>query len=107
MNTTGALAPGGHAARVLALGSLAVLVAAAVLFGGVWAAFGEDAVSDNWVGLTVVLGLFVGLFGSLAAMLGALVAGLRHGEWAQLWLPLVTFPGVVAVVALMELFVFE
>jgi hypothetical protein len=43
-----------------------VLVSGAVLFAGGWLIGGEDAVSDNWVGVTVVAALFVGLFASFA-----------------------------------------
>lgn len=97
----------GQAARTLALAALAVLLAGAALFATAWAGWGEDAVSDNWVGVTTVLALFTGLFGSFAALVAAVVAGLRHERWSRLWLPLLTFPGVVLVVALLELFVFE
>lgn len=97
----------GRAARALAAGALVVLAAAAVLFGGAWAVGGDEAVSDNWVGMTVVVGLFTGLVGSLVAFVMAIGAGLRKEPWRQLWLPLVTFPGVVLTVGLLEAFVFE
>lgn len=92
--------------RLAAL-SLMVLAIGAVLFGVAWVAGGDDAVSDNWVGMTVVLALFAGLAGSLVALVTALWAGVRREPWSKLWLPLTTFPAVVALVALLEAFVFE
>jgi hypothetical protein len=86
---------------------LVVLVFGAVLSAGAWLIGGEDAVFDNWVGVTVVVALFVGLFGSLAALVTAVFAGLRHEPWPRLWLPLLTFPSVVVVVGLLEALVFE
>lgn len=97
----------GRTARRLAALALVVLVFAAVLFGGAWVLGGEDAVSDNWVGVTVVVAFFVGLFGALAAMLTAGFAGLRHEPWSRVWVPLATFPAVVVIVGLLEAFVFE
>ena len=94
-------------ARRLAVLALAVLVLAAVLFASAWAIGGDDAVSDNWVGVTVVTGLVVGLAGSLTALVTAVLAGLRHEPWSRLWLPLTTFPAVVVAVVLLEAFVFE
>ncbi|MFM6849046.1 MAG: hypothetical protein ACKOVB_08055 [Terrabacter sp.] len=93
--------------RQLAAVSLAVLLAGAVLFAGAWLVGGQDAVSDNWVGVTVVVALFAGLAGTLTALFTAVVAGLRHEPWRQLRLPLTAFPAVVLVVGLLEAFVFE
>ena len=95
------------AAWQLAVVSLIVLTLGALLFGSAWAIGGDDAVSDNWVGMTVVVALFAGLLGSFVALLVACYAGLRHHRWSELVLPLVTFPSVVAAVALLEAFVFE
>ena len=97
---------GGAAWRLAAL-SLLVLALGAVLFAAAWVVGGDEAVSDNWVGMTVVLALFAGLVGALVALVTALYAGVRHEPWSTLWLPLTTFPAVVAVVALLEAFVFE
>ena len=72
-----------------------------------WAIGGQDAVSDNWVGVSVVLGLFSGLAGAFLALVTAVVAGVQGEPWGRLLLPLLTFPGVVLVVVLMEAFVFE
>lgn len=93
--------------RQLAALSLVVLLAGAVLFGIGWLVGGQDAVSDNWIGLTVVVALFAGLAGACTALLTAVVAGVRHEPWGQLWLPLTAFPAVVLVVGLLEAFVFE
>ncbi|MCY4725857.1 hypothetical protein NYO98_06155 [Nocardioides sp. STR2] len=97
----------GRTAWRLAALSLMVLALGAVLFATAWVVGGDDAVSDNWVGATVVLALFAGLFCSLVAMVTALYAGIRREPWSTLWLPLTTFPAVVAVVALLEAFVSE
>ena len=87
--------------------ALAVLTSGALLFGSAWAIGGQDATADNWVGVTVVVALFAGLLTALAAMVTSLVIGVRHGSWAQLRLPLLTFPTVLLVVVLLEAFVFE
>lgn len=97
----------GRASRRWAVASLAVLLSGAVLFGAAWAVGGEDAVSDNWVGVTVALALLVGLIGSLAAFVAAVFAGVRHEPWARLWLPLAALPSVVVILALLETFVLE
>lgn len=97
----------GAKARSLALLALVVLTSGAVLFAGAWLIGGEDAVSDNWVGVTTVMALFVGIFGSFAALVTAVFAGLRHEPWSRLRLPLATFPTVVVIVVLLEALVFE
>lgn len=68
---------------------------------------GEAAVSDKWVGVTVVAAHFVGLVGFFIALVTAVAAVLRHEPWARVWLPLLTFPVVVVVVGLLEALVFE
>ena len=95
------------AAWQLAVVSLVVLAVGAVLFATAWALGGDDAVSDNWVGLSVVVALLAGATGSFVALLVAVYAGLRHHRWSELVVPLVTFPAVVAAVALLEAYVFE
>jgi len=94
-------------ARSLAVASLGVLLSGAVLLGAGWAVGGEDAVSDNWVGLLVAVALFAGLATSLAAFVTAVLAGVRHEPWASMWLALGTFPAVVVVLGLLEAFVLE
>ena len=93
--------------RQLAGLSLVVLLAGAVLFSTAWLLGGQDAVSDNWVGVSVVVALFTGLIGTFVALVTAVVARLRHEPWRDLWLPLAAFPAVVLAVALLEAFVFE
>jgi hypothetical protein len=102
----GAAAAGANARRLTGV-ALVVLVLGAVLFAGAWAIGGDDAVSDNWVGMTVVVALFTGLTGTFVAFLMALYDGWRHHTWSDLRLPLTAFPAVVLVVALLEAFVFE
>ena len=102
----GASATHGSASRLVGL-ALVVLLLGAVLFAGAWAIGGDDAVSDNWVGATVVVALFTGLIGTFAGFLMALYEGWRHRSWTRLRLPLTAFPAVVLVVALLEAFVFE
>ena len=97
---------GGSARRLAGL-ALVVLVLGAGLFAGAWAIGGDDAVSDNWGGWTVVVALFVGLIGTFTALLLAMYEGWRHRAWSDLVLPLTAFPAVVLVVALLEAFVFE
>ncbi|WP_439939576.1 hypothetical protein ACS3YM_08235 [Nocardia sp. N13] len=97
----------GEGARRLAVLALVVLVLGAALFAGAWAIGGDDAVSDNWVGMTVAVALFAGLIGTFAALLLALYEGRRSRAWSRLWLPLTAFPAVVLVVGLLEAFVFE
>lgn len=47
----------GQAARRTAAASVVVLVLGAALFGIAWAVAGDDGVSDNWVGVSVVVAL--------------------------------------------------
>ena len=97
----------GRMAQGLAGVALVVLALAAVLFGSAWAVGGEDAVSDNWVGLTVVIGFFAGLVGSFVALVTAVFAVLHAEPTSRMWLPLATFPAVVVVAVLLEALVFE
>lgn len=93
--------------RRLALVALAVLTVGAVVFTGTWAIFGQEAVTDNWVGFSVLMALWFGLLSALMAMVLAVVAGMRGQAWSHVVLPLATFPAVVVVIALLETFVFE
>ncbi|GAB3015080.1 hypothetical protein GCM10011376_06670 [Nocardioides flavus (ex Wang et al. 2016)] len=97
----------GEWSRWMAVTALAVLVLGALLFAVAWWIGGGDAVSDNWVGMTVVGALFAGLLTALSAMITSAVVAVRHGMSSRLWLPLVTFPAVLAVVVALEAFVFE
>ena len=78
----GATTSGAMARRLAGL-ALVVFVFGAVLFAHAWVIGGEDAVSDNWVGVTVLLALFAGLLGSFAALVTAVFAGLRHEAWSR------------------------
>jgi hypothetical protein len=62
----------------------------------------EDRRADWWLAP-------VALWGATAVRrtCGAPTADLRHRRWSELLLPLVTFPAVVAAVALLEAIVFE
>ena len=97
----------GRAAQRLAGAALVVLVLAAALFGSAWAIGGEDAVSDNWVGLTVMFGFFAGLVGSFVALAMAIFAVLHDDPVSRMWLPLGAFPVVVVVAVLLEALVLE
>jgi uncharacterized membrane protein len=97
----------GERSRWLAVMAIVVLVFGAVLFSAAWMIGGQDATADNWVGVTTVMALFAGLFGSLAAMVTSLVVAVRHGMSSRLWLPVMTFPTVLVVVIALEAFVFE
>ena len=97
----------GKRSRRLAGTAIAILTFGAVLFSSAWLIGGEDATADNWVGVTTVMALFAGLFGSLAAMVMSLVVAVRHGMASRLWLPLLTFPTVLAIVIALQTFVFE
>ncbi|HEX5916522.1 MAG TPA: hypothetical protein VFY76_01655 [Nocardioides sp.] len=103
----GPSSPAGLRARRMAGVALVVLVLAAALFGSAWAIGGEDAVSDNWVGLTVMFGFFAGVVGSFVALATAVFAVLRGEPTSRMWLPLATFPAVVIVAVALEAFVFE
>ena len=107
VESRGGSAAAAATARSLARLALVVLVFGAALFAGAWAVGGEDAVSDNWVGMTVAVALFVGLSGSFAALVAAAIAGLMHEPWSRVWLPLATFPAVVVIVGLLEALVLE
>jgi hypothetical protein len=87
---------------------VAVVVAVSyAIFGVAWAVGGEDAVSDNWVGFLGALAMLGGLATSLVAFVLAMVAKVKHEQWKLLWLPLVLFPALLAVVLLVEAFWME
>lgn len=67
----------------------------------------EDAVEDTWFGATLAAVAFVGLFGSLAAFVLAIIARAKREEWSLLWLPLVLFPALILFVVLGEAFWWE
>jgi hypothetical protein len=107
------LAPthGHHPMSVLAFGlavvvSVVVVVAAAV-FSIAFAVGGEDATSDNWVGVLAAVGLVGGVLASLGAFVLAVVGWLSHERSRLLWLPLLLFPALLAFVVLGEAFWWE
>lgn len=67
----------------------------------------ESAVEDTWLGALLVIVPSVGVLGSLAAFVLAVVARARHEYWAWLWLPLGVFPGLIVFVVLGEAFWWE
>jgi hypothetical protein len=97
----------GQVARQVAGVAVVVLALAAALFVSAWAIGGEDAVSDNWVGMTVMVGFFAGLAGSFVALAAAVFAVLHDEPRSRMWLPLATFPAVVLVTLLLEALVLE
>jgi hypothetical protein len=91
----------------LALFAAILVLAVAALFAIAYAIGGEDATSDNWVGLITMLGLYGGLLSSLGAFVMAFVAW-RVEEFSRtLWLPLAVFPALVAFIVLGEAYWWE
>jgi hypothetical protein len=79
-----------------------VLAVSYSIFGLTWAFSGEDAVSDTFVGYLAGYALLGGLLASLVAFVMAVVARVKHQRLALLWLPMVLFPALVIIVALVE-----
>ncbi len=85
-------------------GAFAAAVAALAL---AYAVGVESAVEDTWLGALLFVVLTLGMLGSLAAFVLAVVAKARHERWVRLWLPLGMFPAVIVFVALGEAFWWE
>ncbi|HEX5522602.1 MAG TPA: hypothetical protein VFX53_04080 [Pedococcus sp.] len=81
--------------------ALVVAVSYAIL-AVAYAVGGADAISDNWVGMLGAVALLGGLLASLVAFGMAVVARVKHEQWALLWLPLSRFPGLLVIVVLAE-----
>jgi hypothetical protein len=81
--------------------ALVVAVSYAIL-AVAYAVGGADAISDNWVGMLGAVALLGGLLASLVAFGMAVVARVKHEQWALLWLPLSLFPGLLVIVVLAE-----
>ncbi len=82
---------------------VAVVVAVSyAILGVAYAVGGSDAISDNWVGMLGAVALLGGLLASLVAFAMAVVARVKHEQWALLWLPLSLFPGLLIIVVLAE-----
>jgi hypothetical protein len=84
-----------------------VVVVAVAVFAIAYAVGGQDATSDNWVGVLAVLGVVGGLLVSFGAFVTATVAWLSHERSRMLWLPLLLFPTLLAFVVLGEAFWWE
>ncbi len=70
-----------------------VAIAAGIAtFAIAYAVGGASATEDNWVGYLVASMGFVGLLGSLAAFVLAIIAKVKRERGALLWLPLCMFP---------------
>lgn len=93
----------------VAIAAVAAVVMAVsyAIFGVAFATGGDDAVSDNWVGLLGAVALVGGLATSFVAFILAAVAKARHEHWKLLWLPLLLFPGLLVVVLVVEAFWME
>lgn len=91
----------------LAAAVVVVVVAAYAIFAVAWVFGGQDAVSDNWVGLLAAVALVGGLGVSFAAGVLAVVAKFRHEDWALLRLPMWVFPVLLVLVLLAETFLLE
>ena len=99
----------GVARAAVGLAALVVIVVVVsyTIFFVALAAAGDDAISDNWVGVLAGVSLLGGLLVSLVALVLAVVARVRQDRWRLLWLPLSLFPTLLALVVLAELFVME
>lgn len=84
-----------------------VVTAASALVGVAYAVGGDDAISDNWVGFIGGVALLGGLSTSLVAFVLAVLARIGQDRWRLLWLPLLLFPGLMALVVLAEAFWLE
>lgn len=84
-----------------------VVTAASALVGVAYAVGGDDAISDNWVGFIGGVALLGGLSTSLVAFVLAVLARIGQDRWRLLWLPLLLFPGLLALVVLAEAFWLE
>jgi hypothetical protein len=109
-------APGGHGRTPGRLARWAVGLSAVfgVTFSAsvatiaiAYAAGGEGAVEDSWLGVLLAIIGSVGFVGSLAAFLLAIIARVRRERWALLWLPLCAFPAFFLFLVLGEAFWWE
>lgn len=92
------------ARRAVGLAEMVALVVAVsyAILAVAYAVGGADAISDNWVGMLGAVALLGGLLASLVAFGMAVVARVKHEQWALLWLPLSLFPGLLVIVVLAE-----
>ena len=85
----------------IAFASSIAIVASAYAVGS------DGAVEDTWPGIVLATVALVGVLGSLAACVLAIVARIRRERWALLWLPLSLFPALFLFVMLGEVFWWE
>lgn len=104
----------GHPNGRLASRAVGLSAVSAAAFAGsiattaiAYAAGRESAIEDNWLGVLLVTVASVGLLGSLAAFMLAIIARVRREPWVLLWLPLSVFPACVLFVAFGEAFWWE
>jgi hypothetical protein len=91
----------------LAAAAAVAIATTSVTFAVAYATGGSGATEDNWVGFFVAVSLLGGLLASLAAFALAVVARVKHEQWALLWLPLSVCPGLLAFLVLGEAFWWE
>lgn len=68
----------------------------------VYAVGAESAVEDTWLGALLPVTALVGVLGSMAAFVLAIVATVRHERWTMLRLPLGLLPAVILFLVLGE-----
>ena len=85
--------------------AVGLLIAVLVFFGTV-TVFGGH-IGDNWVAIVGMIGIAVGLAGSVVAFLMALAARVKHDHWQGLRLPITLFPVLLILLAVGELFWWE
>lgn len=85
----------------------AAFAASAATIAIAYAVGGEGAIEDNWLGIALATMASVGLSGSLAGFVLAIIAAVRRQRWALLWLPLCVFPACLLFLLLGEAFWWE
>lgn len=91
----------------IAMGALGAMIVAGALYAIAYAIGGDEAVSDNWVGLTVVVVGGLAMVGALAAFSLAVRAVSAGVAPRRLWLALVLLPLALLFVMLGEAFLWE
>jgi hypothetical protein len=92
----------GIAKAVLILDALAAAVFIVAFTVG-----GDEAVSDNWVGMFVAIAMLGGFIVALVAFVLAITVKIKGGEWVRLRLPLFLFPVLFTFLLLGEFFWWE
>lgn len=91
----------------LSVGFGAAFVSSIAIIASAYAVGGEGGIEDTWLGMLLAAITSVGVLGSLAAFVLAIVARVQRERWALLWLPLCVFPALVLFVMLGEVFWWE